>query len=337
MASLTRSLFSKQTLTSILSRSLSSSSTLSLTRFAVRSIIRFRPFIALSCFTPSPIAIGLRCFSSNLPAFLSQPCKDLRLLDGCDFDHWLVVMDIPEGNPSRDEIIDSYIKTLAMVIESEEAAKKSVYSVSTQYYFAFGCVVSEELAYKIKELPRVRWVLPDSYLDVRNKDYGGEPFINGKAVPYHPKYHGIWRRRNNMGSHRGKRKTNQRWTEEEDEKVVEALVDLAADNFWRDDNRTFKNGYLSRLESILGDKLPGCGLEEKHIKSRIKLLKKQYNAITEMFDPNASGFGWNEQKNCVTCDEDAFNVWVKTHPNARGLRNKQFPHYYQLAQVFGKD
>jgi hypothetical protein len=23
------------------------------------------------------------------------------------------------------------------------------------------------------ELPKVRWVLPDSYLDVRNKDYGG--------------------------------------------------------------------------------------------------------------------------------------------------------------------
>lgn len=25
----------------------------------------------------------------------------------------------------------------------------------------------------LAELPKVRWVLPDSYLDVRNKDYGG--------------------------------------------------------------------------------------------------------------------------------------------------------------------
>lgn len=23
------------------------------------------------------------------------------------------------------------------------------------------------------EIPKVRWVLPDSYLDVKNKDYGG--------------------------------------------------------------------------------------------------------------------------------------------------------------------
>jgi hypothetical protein len=38
------------------------------------------------------------------------------LLDGCDFEHWLVVVEKPEGDPTRDEIIDSYIKTLAKVI-----------------------------------------------------------------------------------------------------------------------------------------------------------------------------------------------------------------------------
>lgn len=38
------------------------------------------------------------------------------MLDGCDFEHWLVVMEKPEGDPTRDEIIDSYIKTLSMVV-----------------------------------------------------------------------------------------------------------------------------------------------------------------------------------------------------------------------------
>jgi hypothetical protein len=38
------------------------------------------------------------------------------LLDGCDFEHWLVVTEKPEGDPSRDEIIDGYIKTLGQVI-----------------------------------------------------------------------------------------------------------------------------------------------------------------------------------------------------------------------------
>lgn len=90
---------------------------------------------------------------------------------------------------------------LFMIFYSEEEARMKIYSVSTRCYFAFGALVSEELSLKIKgglilpiwlissvarddedfnllkfvisELPRVRWVLPDSYLDVKNKDYGG--------------------------------------------------------------------------------------------------------------------------------------------------------------------
>ncbi|GKB59074.1 retrovirus-related pol polyprotein from transposon TNT 1-94, partial [Tanacetum coccineum] len=38
------------------------------------------------------------------------------LLDGCDFEHWLVVVEKPEGEPTRDEIIESYINTLAKVV-----------------------------------------------------------------------------------------------------------------------------------------------------------------------------------------------------------------------------
>ncbi|CAN6204976.1 unnamed protein product [Urochloa humidicola] len=136
-----------------------------------------------------------------------QPPKETILRDGCDFKHWLVVMEPPPGDPSdpdvpRDEIIDCYIKTLAQVLGSEEKARKKIYSVSTRHYFAFGARVSEELSYKLKELPKVRWVLPDSYLDVENKDYGGEPFINGKAVPYDPKYHEEWVRNNPRASRR---------------------------------------------------------------------------------------------------------------------------------------
>jgi len=86
---------------------------------------------------------------------------------------------------------------------SEEEARMKIYSVSTRHYFAFGALVSEELSYKLKgicafepsgfcldfmltrvsyawfcfgiaELPGVRWVLPDSYLNVKEKDYGGK-------------------------------------------------------------------------------------------------------------------------------------------------------------------
>ncbi|TVU08800.1 hypothetical protein EJB05_42215, partial [Eragrostis curvula] len=158
-----------------------------------------RPSPAPARFLSSqPAQSSLRDSSPN---WSNRPPKETILLDGCDFEHWLVVMDPPPGNPGapdipREEIIDGYIKTLAQVVGSEEEARQKIYSVSTRHYFAFGALVSEELSYKLKELPNVRWVLPDSYLDVKNKDYGGEPFINGEAVPYDPKYHEEWVRNN---------------------------------------------------------------------------------------------------------------------------------------------
>ncbi|VVA99805.1 unnamed protein product [Arabis nemorensis] len=139
------------------------------------------------------------------PNWSNRPPKETILLDGCDFEHWLVVVEAPEGDPTRDEIIDSYIKILAQVVGSEEEARMKIYSVSTRCYYAFGALVSEDLSHKLKELPKVRWVLPDSYLDVKNKDYGGEPFIDGKAVPYDPKYHEEWIRNNARANERNRR------------------------------------------------------------------------------------------------------------------------------------
>lgn len=86
---------------------------------------------------------------------------------------------------------------------SEEEAKKSIYSVSTKYYYAFSCKISEIFIDKIKgdlcivpfsssfalilifyfgllfaALPNVRWVLPDSYLSHLENCYGGILFLH---------------------------------------------------------------------------------------------------------------------------------------------------------------
>uniref|UniRef100_A0A7N2LUB7 MORF/ORRM1/DAG-like MORF domain-containing protein n=1 Tax=Quercus lobata TaxID=97700 RepID=A0A7N2LUB7_QUELO len=54
------------------------------------------------------------------------------------------------------------------------------------------CTVDEETSEKFKGLPGVLWVLPDSYIGDKNKDYGGDKYINGKIIPckyptYQPK------------------------------------------------------------------------------------------------------------------------------------------------------
>lgn len=114
---------------------------------------------------------------------------------------------------------------------SEEEAKKKIYSVCTSTYTGFGALISEELSYKVKGwisvglilanvllypevltefnfflmlpsllegLPGVLWVLPDSYLDVPNKDYGGRYLLFLPWVKFHwsvwiqPDHNSLW-------------------------------------------------------------------------------------------------------------------------------------------------
>ncbi|XP_062011547.1 multiple organellar RNA editing factor 8, chloroplastic/mitochondrial-like [Rosa rugosa] len=220
---LSRSFPKTLALSSFLSRSLSTATTTASTlssahsRSSLSLINRLRPLAgvgAISAFPGKLSPAAIRCFSANAttsslrdpnPNWSNRPPKETILLDGCDFEHWLVVMEPPPEGTTRDDTIKEYIKTLAMVVGSEEEARMKIYSVSTRCYYAFGALVSEELSYKIKELPKVRWVLPDSYLDVKNKDYGGEPFINGEAVPYDSKYHEEWIRNNSRANERNRR------------------------------------------------------------------------------------------------------------------------------------
>ncbi|KAL0415038.1 UNVERIFIED_CONTAM: Multiple organellar RNA editing factor 7, mitochondrial [Sesamum latifolium] len=140
-----------------------------------------------------------RFFSDETVSWSSPPGTRISelprvnsLVDGCDYKHWLVVMHPPENYPLREEIIQQYIATLATALGSEKAAKESIYSVSTKYYYAFSCKLAENVTHRIRSLPRVKWVLPDSYLCPQETGYGGEPYIDGNVVPYEEKYHAEW-------------------------------------------------------------------------------------------------------------------------------------------------
>ncbi|XP_020274111.1 multiple organellar RNA editing factor 9, chloroplastic [Asparagus officinalis] len=119
--------------------------------------------------------------------------RETIMLPGCDYNHWLIVMEFPKDPaPTREQMIETYLNTLATVLGSMEEAKKNMYAFSTTTYTGFQCTVSEETSEKFKGLPGVLWVLPDSYIDVKNKDYGGDKYINGEIIPckyptYQPK------------------------------------------------------------------------------------------------------------------------------------------------------
>ncbi|GLJ53462.1 hypothetical protein SUGI_1140360 [Cryptomeria japonica] len=130
---------------------------------------------------------GYSPLSSNSNWSDRPPTEMAPLFPGCDYEHWLIVMDpLNDGKATKDEMIDHYIKTLAKVLGSEEAAKKSIYNVSCERYYGFGCQIDEETSAKLEGLPGVCFVLPDSYVDVENKDYGAELLVDGKIVERSP-------------------------------------------------------------------------------------------------------------------------------------------------------
>ncbi|KAF2619546.1 hypothetical protein F2Q68_00038584 [Brassica cretica] len=81
------------------------------------------------------------------------PTEMAPLFPGCDYEHWLIVMDKPGGEgATKQEMIDCYVQTLAKVVGSEEEAKKRIYNVSCERYLGFGCEIDEETSTKLEGL-----------------------------------------------------------------------------------------------------------------------------------------------------------------------------------------
>ncbi|KAK1390312.1 DNA-binding storekeeper protein-relatedtranscriptional regulator [Heracleum sosnowskyi] len=108
---------------------------------------------------------------------------------------------------------------------------------------------------------------------------------------------------------RGAGRNKRKWTEDEDEKLVEALLELVNTGNFKADNG-FKPGYLTFLENSLQIKLPKAGLKGRpHIESRMKTLKKDFTAVYDIrYGANSSGFGRNSEEHVVTAPRD---VWVQ--------------------------
>ncbi|TYG38872.1 hypothetical protein ES288_D13G258500v1 [Gossypium darwinii] len=75
---------------------------------------------------------------------------------GCgDHELWLITFEFQE-EPSLEEKIDFYIKTLASVVGSEEEAKRRIYAVGGRLtrYTGFRAVMSEEMAFELESVYR---------------------------------------------------------------------------------------------------------------------------------------------------------------------------------------
>ncbi|XP_023000155.1 multiple organellar RNA editing factor 3, mitochondrial-like [Cucurbita maxima] len=51
------------------------------------------------------------------PNWSNRPPEETILLHGCDYEHWLIVIEFPnDPKPTEEEMVDSYVETLAAVV-----------------------------------------------------------------------------------------------------------------------------------------------------------------------------------------------------------------------------
>ncbi|KAA8538077.1 hypothetical protein F0562_027685 [Nyssa sinensis] len=137
---------------------------------------------------------------------------------------------------------------------------------------------------------------------------------------------------------RGPGKNKKKWTENEDEKLIEAMFHAVNTGNHRADNG-FKPGFYHVVERELNVKLPGAGIKAKpHIESRIKTMKRDFNIVYDMlYGPNTSGFGWDNDRKCVVAESPVWEEYIKSHKGAAVFKNKSLPHFEELLIIFGKD
>ncbi|KAA3485963.1 multiple organellar RNA editing factor 3, mitochondrial-like [Gossypium australe] len=132
----------------------------------------FRAFISkemaheLSVFIPDATKILTRTmtYGSGYSPFRDPSRLPSVFLYGYDCDHWHIILEFPERpKPLEEEMIDTYVKTLASVVGSEEEAKKRIYSVCTTMYTGFRAFFSKDL---VKELRGFKRFSPIAFVNV---------------------------------------------------------------------------------------------------------------------------------------------------------------------------
>ncbi|KAJ9557377.1 hypothetical protein OSB04_011991 [Centaurea solstitialis] len=82
---------------------------------------------------------------------------------------------------------------------------------------------------------------------------------------------------------RGTERSKHTWTNDEDEKLIHALMELHASRKYADADNGFKSGYLNGVQQLLDVSLPNSGLKaEPHIKSRMKTWKTHFGIVYDM-------------------------------------------------------
>ncbi|XP_060968289.1 putative disease resistance protein RGA3 [Cannabis sativa] len=127
------------------------------------------------------------------------------------------------------------------------------------------------------------------------------------------------------------------WTEDESFKLIQTMLDLYKSRKLKAEEINANPAeHLEAIKRSLVGKLPQLSnIPTEHIESEIKFLKKRFEIVHEILNGQCSNeFTWNSCKKMVTAEEIVWDVYIQIHPEANEFRNKPFPFYEELKELY---
>ena len=114
---------------------------------------------------------------------------------------------------------------------------------------------------------------------------------------------------------KGPSKNKRSWTANEDERLIDALMELHVSGKYSGADNGFKPGYFKAVQQLLDVSLPNSGLKaEPHIKSRLKTLKSNFSIVHDMLlgtDTSGFSFKWDSETCCVDAEDKVWTDYCK--------------------------
>ncbi|XP_058114272.1 uncharacterized protein At2g29880-like [Magnolia sinica] len=136
----------------------------------------------------------------------------------------------------------------------------------------------------------------------------------------------------NAKASRSGRKAQINWTSYMDECIANALVEEVS--LRKKYDNAFREASMNKVAKIVMETF-SVQVDGEKCRNRLRTLKKKYNLAK--LAHSKSGFGWDEERNCVTAEPDVWDEFIKAKPEAIHIRNKSFPLLAQFDIICGDD
>ncbi|XP_058075756.1 uncharacterized protein LOC131224237 [Magnolia sinica] len=99
-------------------------------------------------------------------------------------------------------------------------------------------------------------------------------------------------------------------------------------------DNAFREASMNKVAKIVMETF-SVQVDKEKCRNRLRTLKKKYNLAKLAL--SKSGFGWDEERKCVTTELDIWDEFIKVKPKAIHIRNKPFPLLSQFDIICGDD